>query len=183
MRTGIALIVCSILLWACGSSEKTTTQYFEEGNPTLDNMVAQRALTIRADWAQPMATNSLNQLANAGLLPPGSTVNRINLVGESNHLTVAGDTVSAYLPYFGERQMSAGYNADQGITFKGVPKDFEITKDVAKHRYVMRFQIKNKTETFRVNAELFPNMSGTISVNSSHRFVIRYDGTVRDLSE
>ncbi|WP_430966795.1 DUF4251 domain-containing protein [Spongiimicrobium sp. 2-473A-2-J] len=182
MRTEIALIVCSLLLWTCGSSEKTTARYFQD-TKALDELVAQQAFKISADWAQPMATNSLNQLANAGLLPPGSTINRINLVGEANYLKVEGDTVSAYLPYFGERQMSGGYNADQGITFKGVPKNFEITKNEKKQRYVMRFQINNKTETYQVNAELFPNLSSTISVNSSQRFVIRYDGQVSGLPE
>lgn len=138
---------------------------------------------IRSDWALPLATNSLNSIANAGLLPPGSSAGQISLIGNANYVKVMGDSLSVYLPYFGERQMGGGYNSDgAGIEFIGVPKKMEITKDKEKQRYDIRFEFKKDSENFMVIITLLPNLQSTININSSQRFPIRYSGSVETLT-
>ncbi len=152
------------------------------GAQQLNELVANKSFVIESDQALPMATNSLNSISNAGLLPPGSSASQINLIGNPNYLKVMGDSVAVYLPYFGERQMGGGYDNDgPGIKFEGVPQDMKINKDDEKHRYDIQFKMRDDSETFNVNIVLFPNLSSMINVNSSQRFPIRYSGHVSAL--
>ena len=132
----------------------------------------------------PLTTNSLNQISNAGLLPPGSVANRINLIGNANYLRIKGDSISAFLPYFGERQLAGGYNNNNvGIQFNGIPKEYSVTKDEKKQQHNIRFNINNNTENFQVYITVFPNMTATMNINSSHRFAISYSGFVSSIEK
>jgi hypothetical protein len=168
-----------LLFQGCGSISKKTLVETE----ALDDLVASKKFEIVSDWALPLATNSLNSISNAGLLPPGSSANRISLVGNPNFLKVQGDSIAAYLPYFGEQQMGAGYNSEGGaVQFRGVPISYEAIKDKKRQRYEINFRMRKNTESYTVNLLLYPNMASVISVISTHRFTIRYEGRVAPLS-
>ncbi len=172
----LLLILFGGAVISCNTTKPMAT---ESGRQQLDELVANKSFVIESDHALPMATNSLNSISNAGLLPPGSSASQISLIGNPNYLKVIGDSVAVYLPYFGERQMGGGYDNDgPGIKFEGVPQDMEINKDDEKHRYDIRFKMRDNSETFTVNIVLFPNLSSMINVNSSQRFPIRYSGHV-----
>lgn len=146
----------------------------------LDSLLSTDNFEIRSNWAMPLATMSMNSLANAGLLPPGSSAGQINLIGNSNHVKVIGDSLSVYLPYFGERQMRGGYNSDgAGIDFEGIPERMKITKNDEKQRYDILLNLKDDSENFTLNITLFPNFNSSINVTSSQRFPIRYSGSVQ----
>src|SRR5690606_34557078 len=115
--------VLFIIFISCGSTPKTNST----DNWILNNLIAEQSFEIESRWAQPMTTNAYNQAVN-GLLPPGSTAGQINLVGNTNYLRMDKDSISAYLPYFGERQMGGNYGGTNGgIEFEGVPKNLKIT--------------------------------------------------------
>ncbi|MGB5370884.1 MAG: DUF4251 domain-containing protein [Flavobacteriaceae bacterium] len=175
-----AMAMGILLVQGCGAVSKNTLAETK----ALDELVVSKRFEIESDWALPLATNSLNSIANAGLLPPGSSANRISLVGNPNYLKVQGDSISAYLPYFGEQQMGAGYN-NEGIAvqFKGVPVSYEVVKHQNRQRYEINFVIRNKTETYTVNLLLYPKKASVINVISTHRFMIRYEGRVGPLSK
>lgn len=180
LKIGIGLLL--LIIWACGSSSKMMEPTTESRK--LDEMIDQKSFEIVSEWAMPQMTNSMNSISNAGLFPPGSAGSRITLIGNPNYLRVSGDSVSAYLPYYGERQMGGGYNnTTTAIKFKGIPKDFEITKDTKDQSYAVHFEINDKTENYNVNLKLFPNLKGSINVNSSQRFQIRYSGDVAAIAE
>lgn len=179
MQKKVILIGLTILILGCAASQKTY-----ETNAALDEMVSQKHFEINAKFAQPMLTQALSQVALSGLIPPGSTINQINLNGSYNFLKIQGDSVSANLAYYGERQMGGGYNNNNaGIVFKGVPETIEIIKDEVKQNYTIKFSINHKTENFMVNATAGTNLSGTINVTSSHRSRIGYTGDVKKLDE
>ncbi|MBS9463461.1 DUF4251 domain-containing protein [Flagellimonas sp. 389] len=161
----------------CASQQKNTatTEEIEK----LDKLIAEMAFEIKARWARPLVSNSLNSIANAGLLPLGSTANQIDLIGTSSHFRIIGDSVTANLPYFGERQMGAAYNsANGGIQFSGMPRNLKIVKQENGKGYKLDFQINNNTETYDVNVNIHPNLQSRININSSHRNVISYSGRV-----
>ncbi len=180
MKTNILLVFTFISLLSCGSHSKTANATVK--SQKLDDLIAKNKLEIVSDWALPMATSSLNSIANAGLLGPGNSPGRINLIGNSNYIRIEGDSVSAYLPYFGERQMGGGYDSDNGnIQFEGVPENYKVIHDEQTNRYEIQFNIKRKAESFTVRATLMPNLSSTVNVNSSQRFPIRYQGKVSEI--
>ncbi len=165
-------------LVSCGSSREASS----EDLARLDKLIEDRYFEIENKWAMPLATNSMNQIANAGLLPPGDTASQINIQGDSNYFKFEGDTVSAELPYFGERQMGGGYNQDTGIKFKGVPEDLEIINEEDKNHYTINFNISEETENYQISLRLYPNLNALIHVNSSNRFTINYRGNLKELN-
>lgn len=170
-----------LLVLGCASNPKPEAS--AEQMEALAGLVFEQSFEIAANWAEPLATGSLTTIANSGLLPPGSTINRIDLFGNSSYIRVTKDSVKAQLPYYGERQIGSGsfYGARQtGIQFEGVPKDFEIVPNKRKSGYTMRFTISTDIETFQVAALLFPDKSSTININSTHRTPIGYRGRVSE---
>ena len=170
------MLICTLM--SCGSSSKIVEPTAE--SRLLDQWVSEKDFEITSEWAIPMLTNSMTQISSAGLFPPGSTANRINITGNNNYLKVNGMEVEASLPYFGERQVGGGYgNTNTGIEFIGRAEQYESIKDEEKLRHQINFRIKNNTEVFDVAITLYPNLKSEIIVNSSQRLVIRYEGRVK----
>lgn len=177
------LVICSIVicLGSCGSGYYKTTQKTRQA---LDTMVKSKSFIINSSWAQPQVTMAMQQLGNAGLIPNGSSPGNIDISSNTNFFKMANDSVKAALPFFGERQFGGGYNnTDGGIAFEGIPEDLQITKG-DKSDYDIRFNIHDKntpSERYQVFIKLFPNLSSTIDINSTHRYNIQFQGHVKAL--
>ena len=178
MKSHIAIFSAfctAIFLVNCGSTSKSADN--RRNGEQLERIIDEGSYEIISDMALPMMTNGLNSLSNAGLFPPGSNAGQVNLIGNPNYVRVIGDSVSVYLPYYGERQMGGGYNNDgPGIQFDGIPTNMKVVENTDKQRYEISFQMKRTSEQFNVNMFIFPNLSTAINVNSNQRFPIRYQG-------
>lgn len=172
-------VFAALLLTSCATTKETASP---EQLAKLEQLVNTKGFHVQARWANPLATRSVNAIASAGLLPPGSSPNRIDIIGTTSYLEMRNDSVFARLPYYGERQFASTYNpADVGIHFKGVPRDLEINFDEREQAYDFSFEIENELgEGFNVNGTLYPNMAGRFYVNSTQRLTIGYSGFVID---
>ncbi|MDY8136092.1 DUF4251 domain-containing protein [Aquimarina sp. 2201CG5-10] len=183
MRYFLILILGMFLMIGCTSSRDLSTQNKEDtaANKPLDIS----KLSIECDWAYPMISTSLIAIANSGLFPTGSSVNQVNLVGNPNYFRIQGDSISVYLPYFGEQQLGRSYNnRDTSIQFDGIPDSFEIKENTKKNRRILKFGFKYKTESYRAQIILYDdNNRSDITVTSSHRSQIRYRGFASELEE
>ena len=176
MKYCIGVLV--LVVMGCGGTKTVTSP---EEIEALENLVAKRSFEINARWARPMASQALNSISNARLLPYGSSASQVDITGNSSYLRLVDDRVMADLPYFGERQMSGPYNPQKtGIQFEGVPEGLQIEPNSITKGYTMRFNINNGSESFQVIAQLFPSRSSSISITSSQRSQIRYDGTLSE---
>ncbi len=170
-------------LLGCGTTHKGTMANQEE-KQALETLMASGEFEINPQWARPLATSSLNAIANSGLLAQGSTTTQINLTGYAAYFRVIGDSVSAYLPYYGERHMVTGYGtSNSAIQFAGVAEDFELVAATDKQGYRLNFSLANGTESYSIAAKILPGMYSTINVNSSHRLAISYTGEVAAYSK
>jgi len=172
--------VCGMLL-GCGSAAKSVNA--KDSSSLLDELVTLKSFRIESDWARPLNTNAMNWASQAGLMPSGSGPGQVNLIGNPNFLQVYGDTVQAYLPYYGEQQMGAGYGGKNAIECKGIPRDYTAVKMDTGSGYDIAFKLTEGTESFDFKIALFSNLKSSISVTSSHRNPIRYEGTVRALTK
>jgi len=170
-----------MLLGSCGSANKIMEPTAK--SRALDEMITSKKFVFEAEWARPLPTLAMNSIMQSGLMPPGSSAAQINITGSSYYFRMEGDTVSAQLPYFGERQMGGGYGSDSGIDFKGVPEDLKIERDENKLSYSITFNISKEIETYRCRLVLSRNQRGNLLINSSQRFTIRYEGDVSAIEE
>nr|WP_299173362.1 DUF4251 domain-containing protein [uncultured Allomuricauda sp.] len=174
-------LIFLLMVFGCGSQKQIVPSAAQV--EALNAIVEDRAFVIDITVARPLATGAVSRIANSGLLPPGSNVSRIDLTGMSSYLRVTNDSVFAEIPYYGERQLPTTYNANNtGVQFKNIPEDFEIAQNNRTHGYTVRFNVGNGTEAFAVIAEIFPDLSSTVNVNSSHRTPIWYSGEVEKLT-
>ncbi len=175
----IVAVFAFLHLAGCASSKSETVV----NNTVLDSLVAQRNFRIESQMAYPQLTSGLVSIANAGLLQPGSSAGAISLIGNPNYIIIKNDSISGYLPYYGERQMGAiPGDTNAGIEFENIAKEYSVEKG-KKNSYVIKFKIQDKqnnTETYQVTLQLYPSMRSDIRVNSSHRFQIQYRGTISE---
>lgn len=167
-----------IMLCSCKA-----TKYSDNQIKTLANLVENKNYTIESDWAYPQVTNAMQQVLNSGILQPGNSPNAINLIGNGNFLTISGDSITTYLPYFGERQMNVDYGGrDSAIQLEGIMKNYTITE--GKHNsFIIKFDANSKNESFKTQIRLFPNLKADIQMLGNSRFQISYSGTVEKLNE
>ena len=177
---GITSLFC--LLVACGPANVGSTSNDE----VFESLINQKSFEIISESATPQNTMAITAVTNSGLLAPGNTSGLINLVGNTNYLRVLGDSISGYLPFFGERRMGGSYGSRRGgIEFDGVPTNYEI-KNGKKNGREIRFTIndkENNTEQYRVLIYLYPNLRTTININSTHRTTMIYRGNASELKK
>lgn len=173
------MCVFFILLLSC----KSANQYSDEQIKNFETLIESKHYTIDSDWARPQVTYAMQQVLNSGILQPGSAPNAINLVGNANFLTISGDSIKAYLPYFGERQMNVAYGgSDNAIELNGLLKDYAF-EPKRNNSYLITLNANSKIETYNISIVVFPNMKSEIRVNSSSRFPISYIGNVKPIDK
>lgn len=176
----LIIIITLIIFSSCSSSKNVPLT--PEQKIKLDQLVEDKNFEINSNWAYPLPSTALNSVANSGLLAPGNTANRINLIGNTNFLIIKGDSIKAQLPYYGERRIVTNYNSNNvGIALNGLLKEWKAEFHEQKKLYSLRFQANQGTENYDIRITIFPNKKTDINVNSTHRNNISYSGTVKSL--
>ena len=173
-----SLAIQLLILAGCGGTKKTLSA---EAWSQMEQLVTVRNFQFSAQWAEPLQTGSMNQIANAGLIPPGSNVNRIDLTGTANYFNMQGDEVEMQLPYYGERQINQTYGRAEGMAYEGTAMDIRTKKNEKNGYYDLDFHLKNKTELLQCSLRVFPGMRTILTVYSSQRNMIRYVGELKPL--
>lgn len=171
-------VLFAFVLVACKSSKETISPSQIEA---LNTLVSSQKFTIESNWAYPQVTNAMSQILTSQLMAPGSNTSAINLIGNANFLTIKGDSITSYLPYFGERQMQVAYGGtDSAIQFNGIMEDFKV-EEGKNNRKVISFKADSNSENFNVIITLFPNMKSQIMLRGASRFFIQYTGDVSQI--
>ncbi|TXE05700.1 DUF4251 domain-containing protein [Gelidibacter salicanalis] len=183
------LILYSALIFVfigCGSSKEFTARD-NQAYQNLKDLVDSQTFEIVSNRASPFASAAFSRVANSRILGPGNSANNIDISANANRLTIKGDSISGYLPFFGEQHFGGGYNNNKtSIEFDDVPKDFQVMHDDQKHAVEIRFKIDDKyrnSEHYDMMIILYPNLRSTIRVQSTTRSSIEYTGRVSALED
>ena len=170
----------------CGSNKQFTEQD-NQAYQNLQTLVSSRSLEIVSNKAMPMASVAFSRVMNSNILGPGNSSGNIDLTTNSNNLTIKGDTIQAFLPFFGDQNFGGGYNGNHsGIEFKDVPKEYTVKNNDKKHAVEISFNIGDKyrnNENYDMMITLYPNNSSSIRVQSTTRSSIEYTGRVSQLKD
>lgn len=174
------------MLMSCGSNKQFTAQEIQ-AYQQLKDLVASRSFEIVSTSAMPMATAAFTKVANSNILGPGSSAGHIDITSNSNRLTVKGDSISGFLPYFGEQKFGGSYGGNHtGIEFKDVPRDYQVIYNDKKHAVTISFKISDqyrKTDQYDMTISLYPSYRTQIRVQSTTRTPIGYNGRLSKLEE
>ena len=163
----VVLIICGCV--AC----KSTATVIELNQ--LKEAVAKNNFEFVANSAQPLSIAGVSGLEN--LLPMGSNLGYINLIGNPNFLIVKKDSIHLDMPYYGVRRMGGTYgSADVGLKFNGKFDTVETKFNTKKNSYVIKYSITKSDENLKLTLTLFTKNSATLNVVSSHRNAINYNG-------
>jgi len=176
MKSIYLLIVLFIMATtSCNSSKSVLGQAEMDA---FNTMVTNKQFRIESNWAYPQVTTAMQQVLSSGLLQPGSSAGSINLIGNYNFLRISGDSITSYLPYFGERQMNVAYGGgDSAIEFKGLIENYKAVRN-KDNSYNINLEAKSNTENFKVFIKLFPNLNSDMTLHGTSRFSIQYTGAV-----
>jgi len=168
----LVLIVLAFGVLGCSGSKIAA-----DSNTELNQWIESGTYEIESQWASPMPTSAFMAVANSNILGPGNNANRINLIGNLNHLRVYNDSIDVHLPFFGERFMGGGYNQNgSGIEFKAPIKNYTVSAE--KGYYRVKFSAADRTGSYNIVLNLYPNKTANIAVNSSQRAAIQYQGRI-----
>ena len=174
----LVYIVIALSIVGCGTAKEPTIEEQEAYN-TLKAFIAEKDFTILSDYARPQASSGLNSLQNSNILGNGNSVAGISLQGNPNYLNVTNDTISAHLPFYGERRIGSGFGSNGAIDFNAQPNNYKVIENDKKRAVEISFDIKGNSELYTINLTVFSNKRTTLLVTSSQRTNIEYTGKAK----
>ena len=175
----IALLSIVIVLMSCASTNQNlTSAQLEKFKNTIDT----NKIEITFNSARPLGLNN-GVRGIEKLLPIGSSLNTINLIGNANFFRMQNDSIHMDLPYYGQQQMPRSYNAESAVMFEG--KGEAIQKQIIQKKgtYMLTYVLDAEEENYKINLTMYPNKKSILNVSSSHRTNITYDGQWKILEE
>jgi hypothetical protein len=95
-------------------------------------------------------------------------------------VTVAKDTITSFLPYFGVAYSNAGYNSnDNGIKFTSTKFDYKVS-DLKKGGYRINIKPKDVSGNTQMYLEVYSSGDASLSVNNVNRQNIRFQGYIKE---
>ena len=165
----ITLILCLCMtgLFAQTKKEKKAQKEAVALQKYEDNkkLVASKSFEYEARWANPQQGR------------------RIDLMGNANYVKIQGDSISAFLPYFGVVHSGGGYGGGGGIEIDNIMKDYEVEHNDKKKRIRIEFSARSESENFDFTIVISGENSVTIHVLGNSRSTISYDGSMSAIEE
>jgi hypothetical protein len=174
----ISMFIIAVVLCNCGLTKNPISA---EEKAKVGQLIADKHYEIVSQWAKPSVSTAFMQVANSGILQPGSTAGNISLTGNNNYVRIKNDSVFIELPFFGERQMGGGYNANTGFSYKGLYADYKESYNDKKQYHTVSFLVKEEPESLQFNINIYASFKTAIMLRSSHRTFISYDGFAEEV--
>jgi len=106
---------------------------------------------------------------------------QIDLTTNPNFLRIKGNNGEAHMPYFG-RAYSGGYGTGSGgIEFNGEFTEYNVEKNDAKFRLLIKFKIKGDNDTYNGTLNITGLDNASLSISSNNKQVISYFGDIKQL--
>ena len=131
---------------------------------------------FNANYAFPQTSNAYARGAGVLMGRAGGALSQVNLTGDGYMLQLTNDSVTSYLPYFGEWDNFYDAGAAGAIELNAAVGDFQ--KEIRKNRVRITFEARRKVERFNITLEIDAHGKGRLLILSGQRDAIRYEGMV-----
>lgn len=160
----------SIALTATAQTDKATTA----------KIVAEKSYTFVATSAFPSNAAEINSILSK--MPGATGGGNINLSGSNYDVKITGDSVVAYLPYYGRSYNAPIGNEDSG--FKFTSKNFSYTNEKRKKGgWQVAINSKDAKENPRMVLTIAENGYASLVVSSNNKPSISYNGYLVEIGK
>lgn len=167
----IMLGVLMVVFNAC-SSKNTVA------NANISKLLKENEFTFIAQRANPASADVVNVLTSM----PNSTSTQVLNLDYGYSLKIMKNEITAVLPYFG-RMFSSSYD-NTNNSYRFTSKDFNISQSSGKKGSVIYLiNTKDQQNVRRMILEVFPNGKAYLSIDSTDRQPISYDGYIQENSK
>ncbi|WP_284460519.1 DUF4251 domain-containing protein [Chryseobacterium sp.] len=141
---------------------------------TVETLVDSQEFTFYAQRANPTNYDVINVMNSM----PNSTATRVlNLNGDYT-IDLSKNKMVVVLPYFG-RAFSPNYGNPDQNSYRFTSKDFTVKKSQTKKgKWVLKIRPNDVSNVSDINIEIFKNGKAFVSIGSSDRQPITYDGYI-----
>ncbi|AUC79818.1 hypothetical protein CW736_10800 [Nonlabens sp. MB-3u-79] len=181
-RSKMKTITYSLFLLVLLTFSSCKTSFTEDDRNKLVDLqkqMSQQGFEFEADVVIPFNTQALNNVANDLLIRTGNNVSRIDVQGDHYSLKIAEQESEFALPFYGERRMSGGYGTDTGFNFIADIKNIKSSINEKKGYLSYEFTTRNDAETLDVELQIYQPNNVRLSINSSHRTFMKYEGRLK----
>ncbi|MFD1061838.1 DUF4251 domain-containing protein [Winogradskyella litorisediminis] len=188
MKKIIVLIVISALGFSLNAQSRKERKaekkaQLETKYQELKGLIDSKQFMFEANWAIPLG----NDVSNIGLnIPGGGAVfqgGRVDISNNSNFLKLNGASADLFLPFFGRVFVPDITSSSRGIQFKGEIQDYTVDYNKKKKRAIVKFNAKNYGDFLKFILNISASGKTTVSVNSTKRQSITYDGFLAPLHD
>ena len=171
MKTLKNILFIALLFMAVQVSAQTDKE-------TTIRLVEGKTFIFNATSAQPLNSADINAVLSR--MPGAIGGGVVPLRGDIYQLTVAIDSVGAYLPYFGRSYMAPRNPTEGGIKFN--TKDFSYKSDKKKKgNYIVTIKpVDSKSDVLSMTLNISEKGYASLSVISNNRQSITYTGFISD---
>ncbi|WP_299116806.1 DUF4251 domain-containing protein [uncultured Winogradskyella sp.] len=189
MKKSILILVLSLFVSSISFSqtraerkqakkERIETQYNE-----TKALIESGSFQFEAKWAIPLG----NDISSIGLsLPGGGAVfqgGRVDISNNSNKVSIDANNADVYLPYFGRVFFPKRISNERGIQYKGEIEDYTIDYNEKKKVITIKFKADSPGDFLKFIYRINYGGNTTITVNSTNRQTISYNGKITALKE
>ncbi len=112
-------------------------------------------------------------------LPTG--MRSVNLSSNPNYMKFQPEMIESEMPFFGRAYSAVGYGNDTGVKFKGKPEKFEVVKK--SKNFEIEAEVRGTSDNFRISLTVGLEGNASLSITSSSRSTITYQGDIFPLDE
>lgn len=169
--------ICSLLCTTWVLHSCATKNYVDQA--TLAEWLSKDTFTFMAQRANPMDFAAVNRVTTS---IPGAIPSRVLELDYGYTLELNKDTLKIHLPYFGRAYTAHYGTADTG--FKWESKDIILHKSEGKKKSsIYTIKVTDKPNIQRIILEIFPNGRANLSIQSTDKQPISYDGYLMQLEK
>ena len=168
MKTIIMTFFLSFSVLIGFAQEKTKQQIKEEQKAIkqkeVEALVDSKEYEFVADRANPQGTRSIDMTTN------------------DNFFRFKKDSIHSEMPFFGRAYSGVAYGGGGGgLDFEGPMKDYSIVK--GKKDYTIKVDVRGDSESYSILLKVFFNGNASLTINSSNRSSINYNGKIDKLKK
>lgn len=160
MKKLLVFVIAAVLLASCASLHNGQGEANAEQKASqIEDSINNRTFKVEFNYVNPLSMPS-------------------HYLTTTYTLRLSGDSVCSFLPYFGRAYRSNPANNDRSpLTFNSPVTGSTIVKG-RKKDYTIVFKTRNETELFEYTLKIFLSGQAYLTVNSSDRETISFNGSV-----